>query len=551
MLWEISNGLSNKIGATYKKLKNILIFTTSIFATAILLRLSFTQHLPGTIVFFAFIPIIYSSHKWGQKKILIAYFLTGIVFYGILLNWIKTQSLFGYYILVIYCSLYLSVFGFLTGKNAKNIISIRKKIALSIIFSLLEYIKNNLYIGFPWGVFASALHKETILLQTADTFGIYGISFFIILINLFISSTLLYSQRKDINYLKKLRYTYIHFSIVFFIFSFLLIYGENKIISYRTKKTIPLTIGIIQPNIDSYTKWDYSKKNQTIYIYKKLSMYLNNTDIIIWPESVVPGELIYDSKLFSSVMEVIGQKKTSIVLGSGNMVLKNNKNKHKKIFYNSAYFITKNKKINGIYNKMILVPFGEYIPFKKQFPKLKALTPIKESFTPGSNYTVFTLKKQKKEIKFSAVICIEDIYPNHIRNFVKNGADFLINITNDGWFKNTSCAYQHYSLSVLRAVENNRYLIRCANTGISCVISPLGETITKISKNGLVSDIRGILKTTIYIPEKRTMTIYTKYGDLFIIIGVIYLVLYLGQNKIYSILRNFKRRKIQNIAPRP
>ena len=183
-------------------------------------------------------------------------------------------------------------------------------------------------------------------------------------------------------------------------------------------------------------------------------------------------------------------------------------------------------------------PFG----FKEYFPNLKHLTPIQESYTPGARFTVFSIKKEDKEIKFSSIICIEDIYPGFVRQFVLNGARFIVNVTNDGWYSKTPCAYQHFAHSVFRAVENRVPLIRCANTGVSAVISPLGDVQKAVSEGKDLDDIAGSLKEKIFVNLNTEPSFYTKHGDVFIIFAGIYIFLYLFKNKIYSIFRIIKRR---------
>jgi len=316
------------------------------------------------------------------------------------------------------------------------------------------------------------------------------------------------------------------------------------------KTNISLGIGLIQPNIESGTKWNFYEKRKVLSRYKQLSMGIKNIDLLIWPESVLPGELFYDSALYSTLVEIAKLKKTRILLGSGNMSFKKikgaNFNKIKKIYYNSAYLIGKDGKIKEIYDKIILVPFGEYIPFKKFFPEASHLTPIEESFHPGNRLTLFYIEKDNKKIPFSAVICIEDIYPQFIRQFVKNGALFIVNLTNDGWFSNTPCAYQHFSMSILRAVENRRPMIRCANTGVSAIITPSGEVAKVISKKNMLTDIEGILREKILLDINPEQSFYTRYGDIFIIIAVLYTIVYCAQNKIYSLFRTMKRFNFRN-----
>ncbi|MBN1521763.1 MAG: apolipoprotein N-acyltransferase [Candidatus Aureabacteria bacterium] len=526
--------------------KFFVVFLFPICASAVMLRLSFTRIIPGTLIFFALVPVCVACRKWTRRQSALGFFLTGLLFYFLLLYWISRQTTAGMIALVIYCSLYFIPFGILLGNHGNNLVSIRSKIALSFLFIILEYIRSHLYAGFPWALFGTALHKETILIQLADLTGVYGISFIVIFVNLMIASLFIYTIKAGIKFILKLRYLYIHTSLLLFIFSFLIIYGETRLIQPLRKKRIPLQIGLIQPNVDSETKWNLDEKNRLIAQYKKLSLGLRDIDLLIWPESVLPGELFYDSKLFSALVEIIEERQVPVLLGSGNIsfetIFENGRTRTKEIFYNSAYLVGKDGKIKGIYNKIILVPFGEYIPLKELFPQARHLTPITESYHPGHQLTVFSLEKERARIPFSAVICIEDIYPHLIRRFVNLGALFIVNVTNDGWYSFTPCAYQHFSLSIFRAVENRRPLVRCANTGVSAIISPQGEIAHSLSQGHKLTDVPGILKGEIFVERDQKKSFYTKYGDAFIGFSALAVLAYLFQDKIYSFLRMIKRR---------
>ena len=521
-------------------------FVLPILISAVLVRLSFTRVIPGTLIFFAFIPLFSAAGRWSRMQSGFAFFFTGLFFYFSLLGWMHKQTWSGMIAIVIYCSLFYVPLGILTGNRAWNLISIRSKIILALIWSILEYLRSNIYTGFPWGILGSALHKETILIQLADITGIYGMSFLIMLINLLLASLFIYLRKIQFSFALKLRYLYIHFCLVLLLFSFMIIYGETCLMQTPEKNEITLHIGLIQPNIKSETKWNTREKNKVLSVYKTMSLAIKDVDLLIWPESVLPGELFYDSKLLSVLAEIIDERKAPILLGSGNisfeMETKNGRNTPQKKYFNSAYLMGRDKKIKGIYDKIKLVPFGEYIPFQKYIPNTRHLTPIEESYQPGKHYTLFFLNKENKTIPFSSVICIEDIYPHFVRKFVKQGALFIVTLTNDGWYSSTPCAYQHFSLSVLRAVENRVPFIRCANTGISAIITPKGDIVRAVTQGKKMTDIRGSLKGTIAINPGHKPTLYTRYGDVFILFSALCVVLYLFQNKIQSMLRKLKRR---------
>jgi len=154
------------------------------------------------------------------------------------------------------------------------------------------------------------------------------------------------------------------------------------------------------------------------------------------------------------------------------------------------------------YYKMHLVPFGEYTPYKKIFSFIEKMTHAIGEISPGTQYKLHPFKS----LKFGSPICYEIIFPNLVRKFAKKGAGFLVTITNDGWYGRSSAPYQHFSMAVLRSVENRRYLLRAATTGISGIIDPYGRILSK-------SKLMTQTHLTEVITPSKTLTFYTKFGD--------------------------------------
>jgi apolipoprotein N-acyltransferase len=257
-------------------------------------------------------------------------------------------------------------------------------------------------------------------------------------------------------------------------------------------------------------KWDTNAKAYILDRYSELTEKATSLhpDLIVWPEASSPGIWGEDDSVFQEIFAL--SKKTKIPLLIGTVARDNDE------YFNSALLIRPSGEIAGRYDKLHLVPFGEYIPLKKILPFLETVVPIGD-ITAGREYTVFKIPSAKFQIptKFSVLICFEDLFPELSREFVKRGANFLINITNDAWYKKTSAAYQHLQASVFRAVENRVFLVRSANTGVSAFIGPDGEIISKVSdKSGRDIFISGIDTQELAVLNK-PFTIYTPYGDFF------------------------------------
>jgi len=252
-------------------------------------------------------------------------------------------------------------------------------------------------------------------------------------------------------------------------------------------------------------------------------------DLIIWPEAALPGILKKESELKKNINAFVQEVRIPFLIGAVSL--------EENHYYNSAILISKQGKFIQRYDKLHLVPFGEYIPIKRIFSFLETIVPIGD-FIPGNEYTVFYLeplasypvirlaslnqqtdKPTNRQRKFSVLICFEDIFPEISRQFIKRGADFLVNITNDAWFGNTSSPYQHLSASVFRAVENGVYLVRAANTGISGFITTYGEPYPLINA-GRQTFITGYKTQDIFV-KPRQGTLYTSWGDWFVVVCLI------------------------------
>jgi len=180
--------------------------------------------------------------------------------------------------------------------------------------------------------------------------------------------------------------------------------------------------------------------------------------------------------------------------------------------YNAAFLVTPATNVIDSYYKINLVPFGEWFPYDKQFPWLAKILQdtVASDFTPGTRYTVF----EDAGAAFSAVICFEDIFGELCRQFILRGADFLVNTTNDYWSKSIQSQEQHAAMAVLRAVENRRYLVRAANTGVTCSIDAWGRMESRLDNH-----VVDILDVTIPLMRGYGETLYTKHGDYFGILG--------------------------------
>jgi apolipoprotein N-acyltransferase len=231
-------------------------------------------------------------------------------------------------------------------------------------------------------------------------------------------------------------------------------------------------------------------------------------DLIIWPEAATPRSITVDSNLYAGVKEIAKAVETPLLVGSTHLHKIRGKGDQGVKYRNSAFLIEpEGEGESRRYDKMILLPFAEYTPGKEAIPWSYVGVPDLGNYIPGKEFTVF----DGPGFHFSVAVCWESLFPNLIREFVRAGAQVVINITNEGWFGETA-PYQFLACNVFRAVENRVYLVRCANTGITCFIDPYGRITDRVKDiEGRDIHVRGVLTGTVVPLESKTF--YTRFGD--------------------------------------
>lgn len=282
---------------------------------------------------------------------------------------------------------------------------------------------------------------------------------------------------------------------------------------------------MIQGNIPQDLKFQSTEEDdiRILKTYSNLSMSTkgNTIDLLIWPETMIPGLLNVNPELTGRKIDILSQLTvlqlsqdlhTHLLLGGIALTL----NKENQIYFNSAYFYNKEGTLVDRYDKIHLVPFGEFTPLKDYFPFLAKLVPYEIGLTHGQKRTLFHLDSRNNErFTFGSSICYEDTVPSLIRAFKKDGADFMVNITNDGWFRNSAELDQHLAIMVFRAVENRITMARAANTGISSFVAPDGAIYARLTDFwGKHREISGTLINRIKF-IKNSNTVYTLWGDWF------------------------------------
>lgn len=496
-----------------KHLMNILL---AIFS-GVLGFLAFPPFEYHFLAWFAFVPLFIAVRSCGIREACGYSYLAGIVFFAGLLSWLVNVSVPGALILMAYMAVFYALFG-----AAANIIFRHEKdiMAVPCVWVMIEYIRGHLFTGFPWGLLAYSQYKETGIIQIADVTGAYGVSFLIVVFNTAIFAFVI-KMHKKVHYLM--------LAGVLLVISYM--YGINRLNDSMVWGSP--RVSVVQGNIPQQDKWDPSFSEDIIKTYSDLNAKAaaDKPDMIIWPESSYPYLFEEKGQAEDDLKAIVGIGGVPVLAGIVNS--ENGKT------YNSAFLFDSKGVVAGKYAKMHLVPFGEFIPFEDLFPSFrdhidkpignfargaKAVTlPMRASRTTLDLNGV--VNRQTVFYKFGVLICFEDVFPYISREFVHDGADLLVNMTNDAWFGDTGALRQHMQASVFRAIENKVPVIRAANTGISCFISPTGEVLSRVEENGKDMSVRGVL--TYNVNVYRGKTFYTKHGDIFALFTVAMLILLL------------------------
>jgi len=471
-----------------------------------LLILSFPKYGSGFVAWFAFVPLLFALYSVTSiRQAILLGFITGIVGYVGIIYWIAYVVInYGYLpiylgiiimlLLACYLSLYLAIF-------AAGIVYFRRKIPLYLIAPVLwvclEYCKSQLFTGFPWENLGYSQYLNLYLIQFADILGVYGLSFLIIMVNVSLFEIITKRSKRE----------YIITTAVSLILISVYIYGifrANSIDKILQNPSTPsMEVSLIQGNIDQSIKWNESYKKETINIYEDISLknIPASGGLIVWPETAIPFNFQDDNDLSRQIRNLAIKTKSDFIFGSISYLRRS----HYVDFYNSAYLLSSDGEVKGKYDKVHLVPYGEYVPLRNVFPFINGLTAGIGDFSTGDGY--FPLSAAGRKI--GVLICYEGILPFAARVYKNESAEILVNITNDAWFGSTSAPYQHLSMTVFRAVETRLYLVRAANTGISAIVDPRGQIVAKTNifqKDSLKGNVK-LLK----IP-----TFYAEHDDLLV-----------------------------------
>ncbi len=362
--------------------------------------------------------------------------------------------------------------------------------AASLMFPLFWVTSEFLYsitdFRFPWITTGHSLAYFHSFIQVAEFIGSFGLGILTIYVNVILFFTLK-------NYFAKKSYLG-YLAPFFFLIAIPVLYG-TLIVEEESEAQNSIRIGVVQPDLNPWKKWEAGNIEQQLDLYLDLSEkeISNGAEFIIWPETALPIYLlsggnerhvrrIHDLCDSNNIYLMTGMPHANFYFDSTSAPEEAKKTKSGTYYtsYNSILLFQPNTRNVPMYGKMKLVPFGEKVPLVEYIPFLGDLIKWNvgiSSWNEGEEEKVFKVNKNGQSFNVGGVICIESIYPRFISEFVQNGAELIVVVTNDSWYGDSSGPYQHKEMSVLRAIENRRSVVRAANGGISCVIDPYGKTL--------------------------------------------------------------------------
>jgi len=491
--------------------------------SAVLYILSFPNWNLSALAWVALVPLSLVVLKCPPRQAFFRAWLSGTAAYAGLLYWIVVtfqaahlSPLFGLACLLLlaaYLGLYWGVWAWFLAKIPPNPPFVKGGRGGFMLFAVagaaawvaLEYLRTYLFTGFPWTLLADSQIHYLPIIQIASVTGAYGVSFLVVLVNVALAviarSEATWQSRTSTG----LRSPRSRWSLAMTAFVPALVaatcylFGLTRLHRAPTAAPArPLAVALLQGNIDQYRKWDrrYVEDIENRYAALVEQTSPSHPDMILWPETSVPGYLLQDPPLRKWLDEVVRKSGTWHIVGAPVL--------HGKEAMNSAFVLDPQAYLGAEYGKQHLVPFGEFVPWSGILNRWIQVLNDLGGFFPGDQSPVVKANGARVGVN----ICYEAIFPAIIRRSVLQGAQVIANLTNDGWYMKTSAPYQHFAPNVLRAVENHRWVIRADNTGISAIIDPFGR----------VREASPIFQPAVItgpVEPLSDLTFYTRCGDWF------------------------------------
>jgi apolipoprotein N-acyltransferase len=453
-------------------------------AAAALLTAAFPPFPFGGLAMAALVPFFFvvsgkrpaSAFRWGYA---LGFLVTAGTLY-----WIAWPSFAGFLGALLYLPLAFGIFAWGTA-FAVGAFGEKAWVVAPVLWTAMEFLSWLGPLAFPWNSLSSTLSRFPVLLQHAALVGAPGVSFWIVVVNVLVYGCIWQGIETKRGRLLAVA--------AMAAFGIPWIYG-TLVLSRPSDSGDPIKVSLVQGNIDPYKKWTPAFIDSNFIVYDRLTRTLKplQPDLVVWPETATPCYLRQRFVYLNWVKFLCDSLGTPICTGSPDTEPNGSGTQRT---YNAAFLISPASWDILRYYKMRLVPFSERVPFADVFPWFNrlamSLSPDVGDYSPGDSVSVFPFRagRSGKTYRFSPVICFESVFPVSVGECVRRGAEFIVVITNDGWFGNTSGPRQHAWIAVLRAVETRRWIVRCANTGISEFVDPYGRVrlVTRYNQEAVLT----------------------------------------------------------------
>jgi len=484
-------------------------------ASGILLALSFPKFGHPSFAWIALAPLLVAIRGGSLLRAFVLGLTAGGVYFAGTLYWIThVMTVYGGLhpvvallvnaLLVAYLALFPATFAVVTRRIVAGI-GPKGLLVAPAVWVATELGRTYLFSGFPWVLLGYSQAGVLPIAQLASVVGVYGVS----ALAAGVGATLAYGASAAWSGVGTRRRSegfpwspFVPALAMLGIVVAVAAWGSLRLADGElTRDGVAVRVGLVQGNVDQAEKWDPRRAEAIFQEHIDLTRRAigEGADVVIWPESATPFTFEEDSAGADEVRALAREAQVSILLGSDEI-----ERGEPTRYFNSAFLVRPDGSTAGVYRKMHLVPFGEYVPLKRVLFFAAPLVEAVADFSPGAQAVLLPLDGHP----VSTAICYEIVYPDLVRRFVAGGSELLTTITNDAWFGRTSAPYQHFAQASMRAVENGRYLVRAANTGVSGVVDPYGRVIVEspiFEPAVLVSQVR----------FRRPRTLYTRTGDVF------------------------------------
>jgi len=477
----------------------------------------------GFLAWFALVPLLLALRGLNVRQAALVAWLTGFAFFPLTVYWIpdtisnftRISPVFAKILLVLLAA--AAAYGHLffgIAMGWANQARIPRIVAAPVAWVIGEWLRTFLIAGFPWNLLGYSQVPYVPIAQAADIGGVYLISAVLVLASAAIADAVEAwpSQR---------RRSAARIALAAAIPLLVYVYGEARLANIdRIPYSGSIRIGIAQGNIAQSQKWDAALRDRILAKYLELTEQAASAGarLVVWPEAAVPFSIRHDMRALELSRIARGRDIELLVGVPGFEQREGDKGKP----YNQAWLVGRDGAFKGSYDKIQLVPFGEYIPLYGLFGMVDVAVQSVGQLGKGQEYTIFetlelepvaasqdTVPAAKRPARFATLICYEGIFPELTRQFASRGADFLVNISNDAWYGDTAAAEQHLAMAAMRSIENRMPLVRSTNTGISAFVTDegrIGPTTPLFHEDMMV-------ETVLVRP---VWSFYRAYGDVFL-----------------------------------